>query len=117
MRRADWLVDLGPGAGRHGGRVVAEGTPAEVAANPASLTGRYLAGAEQIAVPANRRRAAMARAITIEGASHQNLKHVTARFPLSTFICVTGVSGSGKSSLMNDTLAPALLRRLAAPAR
>jgi excinuclease ABC subunit A len=112
MRRADWLVDLGPGAGRHGGRIVAEGTPAEVAANPNSLTGRYLAGAERIAVPAARRSVAMTRAITLEGATANNLKNVTARFPLSTFICVTGVSGSGKSSLLNDTLAPALLRRL-----
>ncbi len=112
MRRADWLVDLGPGAGRHGGQIVAEGTPAEVAANPDSLTGRYLVGAEKIAVPATRRPVAMTRAITLEGATTNNLNNVTAQFPLSTFICVTGVSGSGKSSLLNDTLARALLRRL-----
>ena len=112
MRRADWLVDLGPGAGRHGGRIVAEGTPAEVSANPASLTGRYLAGAERIAVPAARRRVAMTRAITIEGVTTNNLKGVTARFPLSALVCVTGVSGSGKSSLLNETLARALVRRL-----
>ncbi len=117
MRRADWLVDLGPGAGRHGGRIVAEGTPADVTANPASLTGRYLAGTEKTSVPASRRSVAGApargsRAITIEGVTTNNLKNVTAQFPLSAFICVTGVSGSGKSSLLNDTLAPALVRRL-----
>ena len=111
-RAPDWLVDLGPGAGRHGGCIVAEGTPAEVAANPDSLTGRYLAGTEKIAMPVNRRPIAMPRAITIEGATTNNLKNVTATFPLSTFICVTGVSGSGKSSLLNDTLAPALFHRI-----
>ena len=112
MRRADWLVDLGPGAGRHGGRIVAQGTPAEVAANPASLTGRYLAGTETIPVPGQRRRVTMTRAITIEGVTTNNLKGVTARFPLSALVCVTGVSGSGKSSLLNETLARALIRRL-----
>ena len=112
MRRADWLVDLGPGAGRHGGRIVAEGTPAEVAASPDSLTGRYLAGTERIAVPSERRPVTMTHAITLEGATTNNLKNVTAQFPLSAFICVTGVSGSGKSSLLNDTLAPALFRKL-----
>ncbi len=112
MRRADWLVDLGPGAGRHGGRIVAQGTPAEVAANPASLTGRYLAGTETIPVPGHRRRVTITRAITIEGVTTNNLKGVTARFPLSALVCVTGVSGSGKSSLLNETLARALVRRL-----
>jgi excinuclease ABC subunit A len=126
MRRADWLVDLGPGAGRHGGRIVAEGTPAEVMVNPASLTGRYLAGAEKIDVPSARRRVTMTlrssalsgiacrsgRAITIEGVTTNNLKNVTAAFPLSALVCVTGVSGSGKSSLMNETLVRALVRRL-----
>ncbi|MEI8371806.1 MAG: excinuclease ABC subunit UvrA [Planctomycetota bacterium] len=112
MRRADWLIDLGPGAGRNGGRIVAEGTPAEVAANPASLTGRYLAGTEKIPVPDNRRPVAMARAITLEGVTTNNLKNITAKFPLSVLICVTGVSGSGKSSLLNETLAQALVRQL-----
>jgi excinuclease ABC subunit A len=112
MRRADWLIDLGPGAGRHGGRIVAEGTPADVARNDASLTGRYLAGVERIALPEHRRRASKTRAITIEGATANNLKNVTVRLPLSTFVCVTGVSGSGKSSLLGETLAPALIRRL-----
>ena len=104
---------MGPGAGRHGGRIVAEGTPAEVAANPASLTGRYLAGTR--ADSRARRPAAawpMTRAITIEGVTTNNLKNVTARFPLSALVCVTGVSGSGKSSLVNETLARALVRRL-----
>jgi excinuclease ABC subunit A len=112
MRHADWLVDLGPGAGRHGGRIVAEGTPSDVSANPNSLTGRYLAGGEKIALPAARRRAAMTRAISIEGVTTNNLKSVAAKFPLSTLICVTGVSGSGKSSLLNETLARALVRRM-----
>jgi excinuclease ABC subunit A len=112
MRRADWLVDLGPGAGRHGGRVVAEGNPGQVAANPLSLTGRYLAGCEKIPVPEHRRRIAKTRTITIEGVTTNNLKNVSVQFPLSALVCVTGVSGSGKSSLLNETLARALVRRL-----
>jgi len=112
MRRADWIVDLGPGAGRDGGRVVAQGTPEQIAADPNSLTGRFLAGAETIEVPAARRRAAKTRSIVIEGVSTHNLKHVNAWFPLSVFVCITGVSGSGKSSLLTETLGPALIRRL-----
>ena len=112
MRRADWLVDLGPGAGRHGGRVVALGTPEQVAANPESLTGRYLAGVERIPVPERRRRVAKTRAITIEGVTTNNLKNIAVQFPLSAMVCVTGVSGSGKSSLLDETLARALVRRL-----
>jgi excinuclease ABC subunit A len=112
MRQADWLLDLGPGAGKQGGRIVAQGTPAEVIANPASLTGRFLAGVESIPLPAERRKVNLARAITIEGVTTNNLNNVTVRFPLSTLICVTGVSGSGKSSLMSETLARALARRL-----
>jgi excinuclease ABC subunit A len=112
MRRADWLIDLGPGAGHHGGRIVAQGTPAAVQADPASLTGSYLAGREQIALPAKRRKVAKTRSITIEGVTTNNLKEVTVSFPLSVFVCVTGVSGSGKSSLLDETLARALVRRL-----
>ena len=112
MRRADWLVDLGPGAGRHGGRIVAQGTPRQVAADPNSLTGRYLSGQQRIPIPERRRRIASTRSITIEGVTTNNLKEVTARFPLSAFVCVTGVSGSGKSSLLSETLARALVRRL-----
>jgi excinuclease ABC subunit A len=112
MRRADWLLDLGPGAGKHGGQIVALGTPTDVSTNPTSLTGRYLAGTEQISVPAERRKANLARAIILEGVTTNNLKNVSVKFPLSTLICVTGVSGSGKSSLLNETLARALHRRL-----
>ncbi len=112
MREADWLIDLGPGAGRHGGRVVSQGGPEHVGRDPNSLTGRYLTGAAKIAVPAKRRRIARARSITIEGVTTNNLKEVTVQFPLSAFVCVTGVSGSGKSSLLNETLARALVRRL-----
>ena len=112
MRRADWLIDLGPGAGRHGGEIVAQGEPDAVAADNASLTGRYLAGETAIETPDARRRIAKTRTITIEGVTTNNLKNVTVGFPLSAFVCVTGVSGSGKSSLLNETLAPALVRRL-----
>jgi len=112
MRRADWLIDLGPGAGRHGGRVVAQNTPQQIAEDPQSLTGRFLSGREQILVPASHRRVAKTRLLTIEGVTTNNLKNVSVQFPLSTFVCVTGVSGSGKSSLLNETLARALVRRL-----
>ena len=112
MRQADWLVDLGPGAGRHGGRIVAQGTPERVAADRQSLTGRYLAGDLAIPVPARRRRVAKTRLLTLEGVRTNNLKNVTAEFPLSVLTCVTGVSGSGKSSLLSETLARALVRKL-----
>ncbi len=112
IREADWLVDLGPGAGRHGGRIVAQGTPDDVSRNGPSLTGRYLRGELAIPVPARRRRVAKSRSITLEGARTNNLKNVSVHFPLSALVCVTGVSGSGKSSLLNETLAPALVRRL-----
>jgi len=111
MRAADYLIDLGPGAGVEGGQLVAQGTPAEVCANPASLTGRYLSGATCVPIP-KRRPVNLRKAITIEGVTTNNLKDVTATFPLSVLTCVTGVSGSGKSSLVNETLAPALIRRL-----
>jgi excinuclease ABC subunit A len=103
IRSADHVVDLGPGAGIHGGQVVAQGTPDEIAANPASLTGRYLAGLEAIAVPATRRKRTAAR-IGIEGASGNNLHDLDVSIPAGLFTCVTGVSGSGKSTLINDTL-------------
>jgi excinuclease ABC subunit A len=112
MRQADHLVDFGPGAGLHGGRIVAEGTPAEVAAHPLSVTGRYLSGRLAIEVPDHRRRVAKSRSIVLEGATMNNLKDVEARVPLGALVCVTGVSGSGKSSLVNGTLSRALARRL-----
>lgn len=112
MRQADYLLDLGPGAGRHGGRIVAQGPPDCVEHDLASLTGRYLSGALTIPVPARRRRVAKTRLLTIEGVTTNNLKNVTVQFPLSALVCVTGVSGSGKSSLLGETLAPALIRRL-----
>ncbi len=104
---ADWVLDLGPGAGRHGGRIVVAGTPDEVRRCPESLTGRYLSGAASIPVPASRRRTT-AREIALEGAATNNLKGIDVRFPLGVTIAVTGVSGSGKSSLIGDTLLPAL---------
>jgi excinuclease ABC subunit A len=112
MRSADHLVDMGPGAGIHGGRIVSEGTPEQVAADPASVTGRYLSGELAIEVPPTRRRAAKTRSLVLEGATTNNLKDVELRIPLSVLVCVTGVSGSGKSSLVNETLARALARRL-----
>ena len=112
MRAADRLVDIGPGAGLHGGRVVAQGSPADVSDDPDSITGRYLSGRMQIPVPAVRRRVAKTRSISLEGATTNNLKDVDLRVPLGALVCVTGVSGSGKSSLINETLARALARRL-----
>ncbi|MGC3966168.1 MAG: excinuclease ABC subunit UvrA [Pirellulales bacterium] len=112
MRQADHLVDMGPGAGRHGGQIVSLGTPAEVTADPASLTGGYLGGRLTIPVPASRRKVNLKKTIAVEGASANNLKDVTAKFPLGTFTCVTGVSGSGKSSLVNETLVRAVRREL-----
>jgi len=112
MRSADYLIDMGPGAGLHGGQIVAQGTPGEVAAHPNSVTGGYLSGRLAIEVPPRRRRVTKTHSIVVEGATMNNLKDVDARIPLSALVCVTGVSGSGKSSLVNETLAKALQRRL-----
>jgi len=107
---ADHVIDMGPGAGEHGGQVVAEGKPNDILADSASLTGQYLSGRRKIPVPEQRRDSA--RHLTVIGASENNLQDVTVSIPLATLTCVTGVSGSGKSSLIVDTLYPALARRI-----
>jgi excinuclease ABC subunit A len=111
IRVADYVVDVGPGAGVHGGSIVAEGTPMDVMSNPRSLTGQYLTGAREIAV-AERRAFNAARTLKLIGARGNNLKNVTAEIPFGLFTCITGVSGGGKSTLLIDTLYKALARRL-----
>ncbi|WP_394552189.1 excinuclease ABC subunit UvrA [Agromyces sp. MMS24-JH15] len=112
IRTADWIVDIGPGAGVNGGTVVHSGSYADLLKNAHSLTGDYLAGRREIAIPATRRPVDADRIIRVEGAAANNLKHVDAEFPLGTFTAVTGVSGSGKSSLVNDILYRVLANRL-----
>jgi excinuclease ABC subunit A len=111
IEAADWLIDFGPGAGRHGGEVIAVGTPSAVKRNKKSLTAGYLTGRLKIAVPAQRR-VSDGRRIVVTGARENNLKKVTAEFPLGLFTCVTGASGAGKSTLVNQILYPALARAL-----
>ncbi|HEX7102988.1 MAG TPA: excinuclease ABC subunit UvrA, partial [Nitrolancea sp.] len=111
MRAADWIIDIGPGAGEHGGYVVAEGTIEDIIAVPESVTGQYLGGARQIEVPCERR-SGNGNSLLIRGARENNLKDLDVEIPLGKFVCVTGVSGSGKSSLITDTLHPRLAQVL-----
>ena len=109
---ADHVLDLGPGAGVHGGSIVAEGTPQDIMNNPASLTGQYLSNKKRIEVPEKRRRPDLKHMIEIKDAHGNNLQHLNVKIPLGLMTCITGVSGSGKSTLINDTLGPVALRRL-----
>lgn len=109
---ADHVIDMGPLAGIHGGEVIGQGTPKQILKNKNSLTGQYLSGAKKIPIPTTRREVNPRRILRIEGASGNNLKNITAEFPLSLFVCITGVSGGGKSTLVTETLYKAVMRKL-----
>ena len=112
MEQADWIVDFGPGAGELGGEIVAQGTPAQIARDPKSLTGAYLSGRQQIEIPERRRPVSSKHKLVVVGAKANNLKDLTVEIPLGIFVSVTGVSGAGKSTLVNEILFPALAREL-----
>jgi excinuclease ABC subunit A len=112
ITNADYVSDMGLGAGEHGGRIVAQGTPDEIKQHAESLTGQYLSGRRRIEIPGLRHRANVKRQLTICGAAGNNLKNITVNVPVGLFVCVTGVSGSGKSTLVNDTLYSAAARQL-----
>jgi excinuclease ABC subunit A len=112
IRQADWVVDMGPGAGEHGGQIVAQGTPAQIEQNPDSLTGQYMSGAQKIAVPKRRPLDPEQKWLELMGCTGNNLKSVDLRIPAGKFVCISGVSGSGKSTLINDTLAIVMSRAL-----
>jgi excinuclease ABC subunit A len=112
IRAADYLIDMGPGAGVHGGAVVAEGTPDQVMKSKKSLTADYLTGRKEVAIPSERRKAKKGKSLVVKGATGNNLQNVTAEFPLGVLTCVTGVSGSGKSSLVLDTLYKGIAKQI-----
>ena len=112
IRQADWVVDMGPGAGEHGGQIVAQGTPAQIEQNSASITGQYMSGTRAIGVPKRRPLSEEQAWLTLTGCRGNNLKSIELRIPAGKFVCVTGVSGSGKSTLINDTLAVVMARAL-----
>src|SRR5262249_25590392 len=109
---ADYVIDMGPAAGVHGGEIIAQGAPADVMANPQSLTGQYLSGAREIELPDERRPISKKKMLRVIGATGNNLKSVTGEIPVGTFTCITGVSGGGKSTFTVETLYKAAARRM-----